>query len=100
MHYYLIHPNGSLEHHVMGQNLEKGETMALLVPGGVWKAVALEEKQEYGLITESVTPGFDYKDMKMASYEEMIQKFPQHAGVVDMLRERKMKSNELKEKLQ
>lgn len=67
LHYYVIHPDGHLQHSVLGQRIEQGEVLTLVVPGGTWKAVLLEEGQEYGLITEAVTPGFQYEDMKMAT---------------------------------
>lgn len=39
--------------------------MQLVVPGNTWKACHLLEGK-FGLITEAVSPGFEYQDMVLA----------------------------------
>jgi predicted cupin superfamily sugar epimerase len=63
--YIVLYPHdGHLEQHTLGQNIAKGEVMQLAVPGNTWKACYLLEG-DYGLISEAVSPGFEYEDMKM-----------------------------------
>ena len=47
----------------------------LLVPGGYWKAAVLEAG-EFGLLGESVAPGFDYRDMEIGQADYFRDSFP------------------------
>lgn len=42
----------------------------MLVPGGTWKATWLESGK-YGLLSEVVSPGFEFDDMTLATEEEI-----------------------------
>ena len=64
--YVLITSDGKVEEKVLGANIDKGELPQLIVRGGVWKASHLCSG-EYGLISEAVSPGFDYKDNEIAN---------------------------------
>lgn len=77
--YYLISPQGELQTVILGQALNRGEQLQLLVPGGYWKAsqlVSHSNAGEYALISEAVSPGFDYHDMQLASKQQMHKDFP------------------------
>ena len=74
--YLLLSPEGKLEKIKLGLNFAQGETAQLLVPGGYWKAAVLETG-EYGLLGESVAPGFDYRDMEIASADVLQSSFSQ-----------------------
>ena len=73
--YLLVSPAGKLEKVKLGLNFAKGEVGQLLVPGGYWKAAVLESG-EYGLLGESVAPGFDYRDMEIARADTFKADFP------------------------
>ncbi|MEO0409016.1 MAG: cupin domain-containing protein, partial [Cyanobacteria bacterium P01_A01_bin.135] len=73
--YLLVDPEGNLHKTKLGPNLEQGEVLQLLVPGGYWKAAALETG-EYGLLGEAVAPGFDYRDMAIATEDALRRQFP------------------------
>ena len=73
--YLILHPDGNLEKIKLGHNLADGNVLQLLVPGGCWKAAILEQG-EFGLIGESVAPGFDYRDMTLATADLFKAKFP------------------------
>ena len=74
--YLLVSPEGELTKIVLGLNFERGEVAQLLVPGGYWKAAVLESG-EFGLLGESVAPGFDYRDMKIAQADSIRALFPE-----------------------
>lgn len=78
--YYLIYPDGRLETRVMGTDLGAGQLLQMTVPGGVWKAskVSTDGDYGYGLISEAVTPGFEYEDMALGSKTQLSGLFPQH----------------------
>ena len=74
--YFLLSPTGELNQVKLGLDFANGEVAQLLVPGGYWKAAILEAG-EYGLLGESVAPGFDYRDMKLGTAEYLQNTYPQ-----------------------
>jgi predicted cupin superfamily sugar epimerase len=74
--YSIIHPDGNLEKKVLGIDLDRGQQLQLIVRGGCWKATELEAG-EFGLISEAVSPGFDYEDMELAEQKSIKNQFPQ-----------------------
>jgi predicted cupin superfamily sugar epimerase len=80
--YYLIHPDGKLETVVMGPDPLQGQQLQLVVRGGVWKASHLAQG-DYGLISEAVSPGFEYEDMSLGLREQLTAQFPQHQQLID-----------------
>jgi len=84
--YSLIYPDGTLKSVVMGADILAGECLQLHVPGGVWKASQLlDGSAGYGLISEAVSPGFDYADMEMGIREKLDQRFPEHSMLIEKL---------------
>lgn len=84
--YSLIYPNGTLETVVMGGDIIAGECLLLHVPAGVWKASRLEDGiTGYGLISEAVSPGFDFADMQMGDRYTLSEAFPEHAALIEQL---------------
>ena len=84
--YNLILADGTLKTVVMGSNVMAGECLQLHVPGGVWKASRLlEGSAGFGLISEAVTPGFDYADMQMGDRERLIEAFVQHRDLIERM---------------
>ncbi|MEU5402863.1 cupin domain-containing protein [Streptomyces sp. NPDC005963] len=79
--YHLLHPDGSHSATVLGQDPRQGHTLALAVPGGVWKAAHLTTG-DHALISEAVAPGFDYADLTLGHSEELATLFPTHAELV------------------
>lgn len=64
--YTMVSPEGILTKEILGPDINEGHHLQLLVRGGDWKASRLLTGS-YGLISESVCPGFEYSDMRMAS---------------------------------
>lgn len=84
--YTLIYPDGKLEQVIMGSDVTKGELLQLTVKGGIWKSSELLTGEHgYGLISEAVSPGFDFADMTLGTTELLKEKFPQHWGLVARL---------------
>ncbi|ROS05550.1 hypothetical protein EDC56_1085 [Sinobacterium caligoides] len=85
MHYYhkgeaikytLVSPDGNLSEVVLGPEIENGQQLQLLVPGGYWKASSLCSG-EFSLISEAVSPGFSYTDNQLATHEVIEQAYPE-----------------------
>lgn len=79
--YWLIDPLGNLSSVRLGPDIANGELLQLLVPGGYWKATHLQSG-DYGLLSEAVTPGFDYEDMSLAVGADMQRDYPQLWGKI------------------
>lgn len=75
LRYTLVSPEGHVSVHWLGPDVTAGHTLQLIVPGGWWKATELVEG-EYGLLGESVAPGFDYRDNELATRERFAELFP------------------------
>ncbi|MDF1653915.1 MAG: cupin domain-containing protein [Coxiellaceae bacterium] len=73
-----IEKDGSMREETLGSNLNAGHTPQVFCPAGTWKAYDLMGA-EYALVSEAVTPSFEYEDMHMPTFEELKQKSPQHA---------------------
>lgn len=88
LRYYLIDQRGQLTQAVLGPDIDNHQQLQLVVPGNIWKATELVDG-EYGLLSEAVSPGFDYDDMQLASAQQLQQLFPQlwreHAGLLQRL---------------
>lgn len=85
--YYLIDDAGNLHKVTMGPDPTQGHLLQLTVPGGIWKASRLREGSSagYGLISEAVSPGFDYADMTLGDTDTLLGLFPQHAAIIRAL---------------
>ena len=85
--YFLIHPDGALEEVTLGHNIEADHQLQLVVPGGVWKASLLKANGAfgYGLISEAVSPSFNYDDMTLGSSTLLKKNFPQYGDLIDKL---------------
>lgn len=73
--YITVDLGGNLQKVKLGLDITQGQVPQLLVPKGYWKAAVLESG-EYGLIGESVAPGFDYRDMTIANADDIKAQFP------------------------
>ncbi|TVZ40437.1 hypothetical protein P886_4868 [Alteromonadaceae bacterium 2753L.S.0a.02] len=84
LEYFLISPQGELFTTILGDDLSQRQQFQLTVPGGWWKASQLKtsEKYDYGLISEAVSPGFDYADMSLGKPIELVALFPQHKPLI------------------
>ena len=83
--YLILFPDGKLEETILGPDLKAGQKLQLFVPGGTWLSTALKVDEafgsscyDFGLVSEAVTPGFDYSDMTIATVEDIKTPFPEH----------------------
>jgi len=71
---------------VMGSDVLAGQQLQLHVPGGIWKASRLlEGSNGFGLISEAVSPGFDFADMEIGNRAKLMAQFPQHGALIEKL---------------
>ncbi|QHT68595.1 cupin domain-containing protein [Rhodocytophaga rosea] len=82
---YVIDPGGKLEIIRLGNNLEAGEQFQAVVKAGCWFGSRLEKENIYALVGCTVAPGFDFADFEMADRKELLQQFPQHQSIIELL---------------
>lgn len=68
---------------VIGSNIEIGELPQFVVPGGNWFAAAVVNKNDYSLVSCTVSPGFDFDDFKLANRESLVDKYPLHEEIIE-----------------
>lgn len=73
--YYTVSPHGQLQRAVLGPDPDQGHVFQMTVPGGYWKTSVLEQGA-FGLLSEAVAPGFDYRDRELATPGEIQRLFP------------------------
>lgn len=86
--YIYITPEGKVEEFILGKNILKGHVLQRRVPGGCLKAakILLDENEEYAmfpgevpftLISEQMSPGFDYRDRYVPVASEIRSMYPE-----------------------
>jgi len=82
---YEIDENGKTKEHLLGNNIENGESLFCVIKAGNWFASKLADGSEYGLAGCTVAPGFDFNDFEMAKRDSLLQAYPQHAELINRM---------------
>jgi hypothetical protein len=53
------------------------------VKADTWFAAALDNKRSYCLLGCTVSPGFDYRDWKLARKDDLVRTYPQHRALIE-----------------
>ncbi len=82
---YVIHPGGNLQVIRLGRNLEDGEVYQAVVPANCWFASRPSASTGYSLCGCTVSPGFDFRDFRMAGKTDLLLQFPEHYQLISEL---------------
>lgn len=63
--------NGAIETFTLGPTLSNSEFPQLLIPANTWFAARVKGETGYGLVSCTVTPGFDFDDFELATAEKL-----------------------------
>ena len=69
----------------LGKNIEQGEQLQAIIPGGLWFGARLKNQTGYALVSCTVAPGFDFRDFELGKKGELIDLFPQHGEIIEEL---------------
>ncbi|MBK0383318.1 cupin domain-containing protein [Pedobacter sp. SD-b] len=69
---------------LLGNNLENGEVLQATIPANTWFASRMKNYKGYGLVSCTVSPGFDFEDFEMAKKKELMSLYP---GLKNILEE-------------
>jgi hypothetical protein len=72
-------PSGRSALFTLGQDLNAGEQMQLVVPAGVWQGTRLTGDGKVALLGCTVTPAFDFADYESGKYAELATQWPAEA---------------------
>jgi len=92
-HFYLgdpvlmlqLFPDGTVSTIILGQDLEAGHSVQVLVPKGVWQGSYLLEGGEFALMGTTMAPGFDFADNEIGDRETLIRLHPSHQDLIKRL---------------
>ena len=82
---FVIHRDGALERLPLGLNLDAGERPHIVIPHDVWFGAKVNKKNAFTLATCITAPGFEYEDFELAERSALLQAYPQHRDVIEML---------------
>jgi len=68
--YYVVHPDGRFEKQRCGPDVANGDVLQFEVKGGCWKASSIGDG-DFTLIGEAVAPGFDFRDFRWVTEDEL-----------------------------
>lgn len=88
---HLLHPDGRYEAVRMGRHPEKGELFQFTVPKGVIFGSSIEGSSgDYALVSCLVSPGFDYNDFELLTYDALIKTYPDYGSILEKLAYKKI----------
>lgn len=76
---------GRLATHALGRDPTRGESLQVVVPAGAWFAAEVASPGAYALVGCTVAPGFDFADFELATRANLLDRYPQHRGVIERL---------------
>jgi uncharacterized protein len=69
----------------LGPNLEKGDSLQIVIPANHWFAAEVANAGAYTLSSCTVSPGFDFKDFELANRSNLVNEFPQYENIIAKL---------------
>ena len=71
--------------HLVGLELNKGETPHFIVPKNTIFGSQVLEKNSYSLVSCLVSPGFDFADFELIKRADLLKEFPQHREIIEIM---------------
>ena len=71
--------------HVLGADIERGESLHVVIPANCWFGARVNEDSSYVLAGCTVAPGFDFADFKLAKRHELTSLYPRHTDIIHQL---------------
>ena len=92
-HFYLgdpvdmlqLHPDGAVEHLVIGNDLRAGQQPQVVVPSGTWQGAALSDGGRFALLGTTVAPAFEFEDFELGRRSELAKRYPGATATIERL---------------
>jgi uncharacterized protein len=82
---YEINTDGLLIKHLLGKNIEGGESPFCVIKAGNWFASSLKAGGLFSLVGCTVSPGFDFAEFELAERNELTSRYPTHKELITCL---------------
>lgn len=70
---------------MLGPEIEKGQSLQVVVPANTWFGALVNEPDHYTLTGCTVAPGFDFADFELAERHALLDTYPQHRKEIELL---------------
>lgn len=77
--------NDKLKTICLGNDVENGEVLYATIPANTWFASRMKNYQNFGLVSCTVSPGFDFVDFEMAKKEELLMLYPDLKSILEQM---------------
>jgi predicted cupin superfamily sugar epimerase len=81
----VIEPAGSRSSLLLGDDSDAGHVFQAVVRAGCWFASHVADWKGWALVGCSVAPGFDFEDFEMAQRDQLVNSYPQHRALIELL---------------
>ncbi len=82
---HVIDENGKYFRLVLGREIEKNESLQIVVKAGWLFGATLNKENSFALVGCTVAPGFDFDDFEMPDRDIVMKQFPQHKDIINKL---------------
>lgn len=77
-----LHENGEISNTLVGNKVSEGEVFQYTVKANTWFGSRVKAGGLFSLVGCTVAPGFDFADFEMGDRDLLLNKFPQHRGLI------------------
>ena len=92
-HFYLgdsvivlqLHPDMTSNVITLGQELDKGQQVQVIVPQDTWQGTFLQNGGKYALLGTTMSPGFDFSDYTEGLKDDLINHYPDQVELISRL---------------
>ena len=90
-HFYLgdpvimlrLYPDGAGDTAILGNDIEEGQLLQSLAPGGVWQGLRLTEGGRFALLGTTMSPGFEFEDYEQGDRATLQREYPAFAEMIE-----------------
>ena len=80
----LLEKGGQWKKAVLGPNLDRGQSVQLVIPAGTWFGGSLNEGGKFALMGTTVAPSFEFEDFHLGARADLLKAYP--AAEAEILR--------------
>jgi predicted cupin superfamily sugar epimerase len=82
---HVVEPEGKVSRIPLGRDVNAGQALQAVVKAGCWFASHVADWSSSALVGCTVAPGFDFADFEMGRREELVERYPLHAELIERL---------------
>ena len=82
---YIFDETGRVNTKYSGNDIDNNESFQIVIPKGHWFGAELKDKNSFGLIGCTVSPGFDFEDFERGDQNFLLKLYPENSEVIKKL---------------